>query len=429
MKIDARAAKALQPGAHIIVDGCPGLRLTATESTRTWVYRYRSPDDGRMRQIKIGHWPAIGPVDAAARWQELRAQRDAGQDPALERRREKTKPQHDAGYTLADLVRDYASGHLDRRREPKGAQAVRRRLERAIAGHESVLAGAVSRRFVFELLDGMADTPVKANSVRSEMAAAHAYALDAGRLPEDAPNWWAQVSLRLRSQGALRAGEHKGKAKRVLTDAEIRQLFGAEMRLFSQQVQDFLTLQLWTCTRGGEICQLRYDQITREKDGVWWSIPRATTKLRHHEAAADQRVPLVGRALEVVERLLRAQGSEGDGWLFPSRRRDGSAWHVEQPYMQSKVHYRQPYSESRLDHVRERLTVTHWSPHDLRRTGRTLLAALGCPNEVGEAILGHVQPGVVGVYNRHRYDAERRLWLTRLAEHLEVCLRGDDEKP
>jgi integrase len=65
------------------------------------------------------------------------------------------------------------------------------------------------------------------------------------------------------------------------------------------------------------------------------------------------------------------------------------------------------------------LLVTHWSPHDLRRTGRTLLASLGCPNEVGEAILGHVQPGVVGTYNLFKYGPERRQWLTRLSDHLE----------
>lgn len=65
------------------------------------------------------------------------------------------------------------------------------------------------------------------------------------------------------------------------------------------------------------------------------------------------------------------------------------------------------------------MLVTHWSPHDLRRTGRTLLASLGCPNEIGESILGHVQPGVVGIYNLFDYDKERRQWLTALDAKLE----------
>ena len=90
--------------------------------------------------------------------------------------------------------------------------------------------------------------------------------------------------------------------------------------------------------------------------------------------------------------------------------------------MQSKVHYFQPYSNSRDDHQRERLTVTHWSPHDLRRTGRTLLASMGCPHEVGEAILGHVLPGVAGDYNLYHYDAERIEWLSALNVKLEALI-------
>jgi integrase len=65
------------------------------------------------------------------------------------------------------------------------------------------------------------------------------------------------------------------------------------------------------------------------------------------------------------------------------------------------------------------LPVSHWAPHDLRRTARTRLAALGCPEEVSESILGHVLPGVQGVYNQHAYDAEKVEWLKRLSEHLE----------
>ncbi len=66
------------------------------------------------------------------------------------------------------------------------------------------------------------------------------------------------------------------------------------------------------------------------------------------------------------------------------------------------------------------MPVAQWAPHDLRRTGRTMLTALGCPTDVAESILGHMLPGVEGVYNRHTYDRERREWLTRLDAHLEA---------
>lgn len=366
-----------------------------------------------MRQIKLGQWPAMPASKAAARWEELKSMRDAGIDPVQEK---KSKRHTEAGvYTVADAVADYIAGHLRVNRKAAGANAAAARLNRAIEPLAKIPAASLNRRTAFDLIAGLADTPVAAKSVRNEMGAAWDLALDAGKLPEDTPNWWRQVMVgKLRSKGAVRDGKHKGTSKRTLSGTEIRILMQSDMALFSQQVRDFLTLQLWTCTRGAEIVQMHRKQITQEQDGWWWTIPKSMTKGVNREQATDLRVPLIGRALAIVQRLLETPS----GWLFPSVSREGVAGHQVQTYMQSKVNYRQPYCKSRPDHVRQRLTVTHWSPHDLRRTGRTMLAALGCPNEVGESILGHVQPGIIGTYNLHAYDAERRHWLQRLSDRL-----------
>lgn len=414
MHFDARSAKTLKPGAHIVVDGCKGLRLQATATRKTWVYRYKAPETGLMKQVRIGHWPEMPPVAAAARWSELRTLRESGTDPRKSIEPAQTVDER-AAYTMGDLVRDYAVGYLEQRREPKGAKAVRLRLEKATQQCAAMPATDVTRRFAFDLISGLAAQPVMANSVKTELAAAWVHAMDSGRIPEDLPNWWQSVMARkLRSKGALRDGVHKGAAKRVLSADEIGVLLSNDMALFSQQVRDFLQLQLWTCTRGAEIVQMRCEHISQGVDGLWWTVPKALTKGRHVESAHDLRVPLIGRAEQIVRRLML-----NGGWLFPSVSRLGVHQSQTQAYMQSKVHYRQPYSNSRPDHVRERLRVTHWSPHDLRRTGRTLLAELGCPHEVGEAILGHVLPGVAGDYNLYKYDKERRHWLGALDAKLQ----------
>jgi hypothetical protein len=44
---------------------------------------------------------------------------------------------------------------------------------------------------------------------------------------------------------------------------------------------------------------------------------------------------------------------------------------------------------------------------------------MGCPDEIGEAVLGHMKGGIVGVYNVHSYDGERLEWLTKLDAKLE----------
>jgi len=404
---DARSAKQLQPGKHIVVDDFAGLRLIASESGKSWTYRYNA--GGKMKQIKLGVWPALSLPGAIAKWQALKDARSLGTDPA-KAKKDKIKASKAKVYTVAHAVEDYITGHLDVNREPKGAKAVADRLRTATASIAKLPATSVTRSVAFDLINGLIDRPVLAKSVKNELGGAWDLALDAGEI--DSPNWWRQIFKgKLRSKGAVRDGVHKGTSKRVLSEAEIHTLLTVDMARFSQQVQDFLTIQLWTCTRGSEIVQMRRDQITQESDGWWWTIPKEFTKGARNPNATALRVPLAGSALGVVQRL-------GAGWMFSSTSRAGVIGPQKQTYMQSKVNYLQPYCKSRPDHVRNRLTVTHWSPHDLRRTGRTQLTALGCPDEIAEAILGHLQPGVKGTYNLHRYDAERRHWLQLWSDKL-----------
>lgn len=419
MQFDARAAKLLQPGQHIMVDGCPGLRLEATETTRTWTYRFKSPVDGRMRQKKIGRWPAVSLAKAALEWEALRDLRESGADPALAEKESraqqvvKAAEKRDGVYTVGRLVEDYLKGHIDTHRKPKGRAEVRRMLTRNLDPIALEQASTLKRQQAFAFLESMASTPVQAASIKGELGAAWDYALDAGRLPEETPNWWRLIMRgKLQSKGRVLLGESTGPIKRVLNDKETGILI-RWLPNFTRLADDALTLYLWTCTRGAEIMAMEAGEITEEPDGLWWTVPKAKTKNSRHPHATDLRVPLVGRAELVVRRRLQENPK---GYLFPSTGRYGF---VEQKTIGVAVHYRMPYCKTYPDAVRARLPVTKWAPHDLRRTGRTMLGALGCPTEVGEAILGHVLPGIQGIYNRHQYDKVRRVWLKKLDAKLE----------
>jgi hypothetical protein len=425
MHFDAREAKALQAGSTIVVQGCPGLRLEASKAGKSWIYRYKSPIDSRMRQIKLGAWPALPIASAAARWEELKSQRDAGRDPSLERKADRAgkatlaKVKKEGVYTVARLLDDYLANYIDKQRDPKNAHALRSRLTRGVASIAHLEPAHVTRSIAFDTIQALSEWPVMANSVRQELGGAWEYAHDSGRLSEDVPNWWRSIMKRkLQSKGQMRDGERKGTDKRVLAENEVGALVVTDFPLLSPAIQDVLTLYLWTCSRGGEICALHADHITEEGGVLWATLPKSQTKNQNRERATDFRIPLVGRAESVVRR--RVAENPG-GYLFPGRHSSG---HIQQTNVQTQVHSRQPYSRTRPDWERTRLTVTHWSPHDLRRTGRTLLAKMGCPDEVGEAILGHVTPGVAGIYNRYRYDAEKLQWLQQLADRLEEIVHA-----
>lgn len=423
MPFDAKAAKLLEPGQHFTISECPGLRLEATASTRSWTYRYKSPINGKMRQVKIGTWPAKSYHAAVVDWEKLRAERAAGGDPADQKRaareaeaadREARLAAESRRVTVRRICDQYLEEHVEPRRQAKGAKEARRLFDVHLGELAGVDPAKLTRAQAFELLQGMSGTPVVAANLRRELGAAWDHALDAGRLDENVPNWWRLIMRgKLRSRGRVLLGERIGTAKRVLSETELGQVI-RWLPNFSRTVDDALTLYLWTLLRGGEITSMQAKDITDEKDGLWWTIPKAETKNRQRERAEDHRVPLVGRAETIVRRRLAVAG---DGYLFPSH---GKAGHVEQKALGVAVWTHMPYSETRPELPRPRLPVTHWAPHDLRRSCRTLLAAMGCPDAIGEALIGHLPPeSGSNVYNRHRYDRERREWLLKLSERLE----------
>jgi integrase len=431
MSFDARAAKLLPAGEHITLQEHPGLRLVATDTRRSWIYRYKSPVDGGMRQLKLGEWPSMSYPAAAVEWEKRRTERDNGVDLQLQKRAarqraraaavaEKEKP-----YSVADLVQDYLAGHIDLHRKPKGRAEVRRLLEAHTAPIAERPAALLLRSEAYSLLQGLSDRPVLMASVRQEMGAAYDYGLDADKLPENTPNWWRQVwrGKMPRTKGKKIDGKHMGSTKRVLNEKELGVLVNW-LPNFSRLLQDVVALYLWTGTRGAEIMAMEKGEITEESTGLWWTIPKEKTKNARREGATDLRVPLIGRARAIVMR----RSAVASRYLFPSvvTAEDGSEIPMEQKVVQGGVYHHQPYCKTKEKGAqpRPRLPVTHWSPHDLRRTVRTQLAIMGCPAEVAESVLGHMLPGVMGVYNRHQYDAERLTWLTRLDARLEELARA-----
>lgn len=425
---DARAAKLLAPGAHLTIAEAPGLRLEATNTTRTWVYRYKSPVDSRMRQVKLGSWPAMPYQAAWVEWEKLRQVRESGGDPSIQKKAAKdaelakVKAVQVANrlkrYTVQRACDDHVEA-LKRTRQEKGWKEVQRMYATMLRDLPARAAASIDRRDAYGLIESWAHIPVQAGKLRAEMGAAWDRALDAGDLPENTPNWWRQIMRgKLKSKGREIDGGRVSKAARVLS---MSHELGEVIRWlpnFPRTTEDALTLYFWTGCRGSEIVSIHASEISEEADGWWWTVPKAKTKNARIEEASDLRVPLIGRALAAVKRRMTAHPG---GYLFPSYTAMG---HIEQKAIGLSVWSHQPYSKTKPEYQRARLTVTKWSPHDIRRTVRTTLASLGCPEGVAEAVLGHIQTGVKGIYNLHRYDAERRHWLGLLDAKLEELAAG-----
>lgn len=404
---DARAAKAMKAGEIIaFTPEYPGLRLVATDTKRTWTYRYRHPDTGLMKQMKLGAWPALGFSAAVEAWGKARGVRSAGVDVGEQARAGKAAARAEAVakraaevQTCGWLVEEYLVGVVEPQRKAKGAREARRMLERAIDPQKATPARSLSREQAHQIVAAITATaPRVAAMTRQELRGAWAYAIDRGLVD-------LNPFLGRNLGGAIKAN----KGERVLSDAEASALlrWWDEPRTYSRTVRDALELVLRTGLRSGEVCEIHTREL-HERDGVLWlDIPGERMKFgRPHSA------PLLGRARDIVVPRMPASG----GFIFPTRQ--GSA-PVQQKVLGVEVYAHSGASKAATyAHLRV-CPVNGWTPHDLRRTARTMLSELGCPFEVGEAILAHTLPGVASVYSRAVHVEAKIDWLGRLNNHLD----------
>ena len=166
----------------------------------------------------------------------------------------------------------------------------------------------------------------------------------------------------------------------------------------SREIKRALKLILVTAQRPGEVAQMHRDQIK----GRWWTIPAEVAGKNERE----HRVYLTDTALKLI--------GDSKGYIFPSGR--GKRGHISQNALSQAIN-RGYLSDEVVKVVGNRnikarkepyFGMKPWSPHDLRRTARTNMARVGVLDEVGEEVVNHIKPGVVGVYNKYRYDNEKK---------------------
>jgi integrase len=168
---------------------------------------------------------------------------------------------------------------------------------------------------------------------------------------------------------------------RVLSDAELDAIWRASGLLgsFGLMIR-ILTL---TAQRRSEVAGMRWSELSgleSEGAGLW------TIEAARYKSAVQQRIPLSTLAVS----LLVARPRECE-LVFPSRTQT-----VKSGFSKMK---------DRLDKLSG---VEGWVMHDLRRTARTGMAALGVSDTVAELCLGHGKRGLARVYNQHAFTNEMR---------------------
>lgn len=423
--------KRMKKGQADLVDSGEntGLRVTIGETgKKTFIYRYRSPENNKIRQFKIGNYPDVSLAHARVELAKLKADRAKGLCPATLKKVARKNAQQISvdlkaiELTVVDAIERYLSEYIEDRfdrsgrlikagaRVTKGQREVRNLLLGSPAkiirkdGQDkkpmfaeflgNVPVTQLSAKDIFNAVVKVVErgAPVSAGNMLREFTAAVDYSIGDG-LPDDFSNPCYQAKAMLKRK-KIKLSANKG--KRVLNDTELSMLVRwLPSSRYTPTQKAVLTFALMTGCRAGEVVAAEWRDIDLDR-GIW--------ALRENKTDMPRDVQLSTQAVAFLKQLRRLTGE----YVFPSQR-------TGKPIQQKSL-------SEQAWHIRksgEMLDIDHWTPHDLRRSVRTGLARLGCPEAVSEAILGHEKSGVVGIYNLHSYSKESKRWLQIWCDHLD----------
>jgi integrase len=195
-------------------------------------------------------------------------------------------------------------------------------------------------------------------------------------------------------RGMARTKTSERARRRVLDDQEVRDLWEAlDAAAVPAPFIPLVRTLLLVGQRREEVAQLRWEEIA----GNVWSIPRERRK-----KGDGQTVPLTDITLQLL-------GEPQKGYVFSTTggRKPFSGFSKAKRALDAAI--------GDLRKREERDAMAPWVLHDLRRTARSLMSRAGVSADVAERVLGHVIPGVRGIYDRHPFITEKRDALERLA--------------
>jgi integrase len=378
---------------------------------KTFQYIYAM--NGKRHRMNLGQYPATTLADAREKFRTAAIMVGKGMSP-LE---QPVATEPEAALTIQKLVDNYKVFVEQHLAKSTARETVRTVDKYIIPVWKERNAQEIRRKDAINLIDPIAATaPGQARGVMKIARAMFNYALDR-ELVEINP--FTRLSTAVPSIKPT-------STSRTLSDVEIKTVWDTIHSATppgSAETRRALLLILITAQRPGEASGMAWSEIEKK----WWTIPPERIKTRNHRQESH-RVFLTPLAVRFI-----GNNPGYSEYVFPG---PAIIDPVDQKAVFPPLHRKalssmvcderaggRPAGEGKkTEAIAEYFGLPRWTPHDLRRTAATKLSELGCPDEIIDAILNHAKKGVIGIYNRNKYDKEKQEWLTKWAEHLEELI-------
>lgn len=389
-------------------------------------YNYRG-NNGRTRSISCGSWPKQSLKSVRKARDAFRVAVDSGDDPADQKKVAKLKIAADhaeavvlekarlsevaiksARLTVVELFEVWEFMSLKYRKD-KGAE-VRRMFEKDVFPSIGEMAVEdVKKGHIAAMLDKIKARGVSrmVNMILSLTRQMLLFAVSRDHIEAD-----PTASLKKKDFGGKEI-----ERDRYLTELEIKEL---QVSIPSAKLTPPTAFAIWimmsTMCRVGELSKAKWIHI--DWKNKTWLIPAENSK-----NGDEITISLSDFSFQKFMQLFDLHLS--DQWLYPSSKTDSNEaeTHIDEKSITKQIRDRQ-----RIKPLKGRTQCTSaliltngvWTPHDLRRTGATLMGDLGIDENIIDRCQNHKQSDAMKrVYQRSRREAEMASAWQILGERLE----------
>ncbi|MEY8712034.1 tyrosine-type recombinase/integrase [Mangrovibacter phragmitis] len=381
-----------------------GLYLSYRERYKVPVWRFRYKLAGKSRVLQIGSYGEVSLAKAREITKELSAQVALGYDVTGEKQERKAEAlakieAEKNAIRVSGLAAEYYTRQIET--TYKHPELFRSSLQKNIVALIGTMkVEDVRPRHVDNVLQDVLErgSPTVANDVLRMLKRLFDYAVVRGII---------EVNPAI-SFGSKDAGGKEEGRKRALTREELAMFFKALRRGRGISRENELTFKIILAlgVRKMELCAAEWSEF--DLDNAVWHLPGIRAK-----NGDDIDIPLAQPVIEWIQEIrLFAADSR---WLIPARRARTTA-HVSRATLNMVM----------PSVLKEMPDIEPFSIHDLRRTMRTQMAAIGIDPVIAERCLNHRIAGIEGIYNRHEYFDERKAALTKWTDLLVALERGEE---
>ncbi len=359
------------------------LRVRPT-GARSWYCVYSR--HGRPRWYRIGDASAIGLADARMLAAEAMVAVAKGGDPAADKKAARSKG------TFAELAATYVEQYAKKHnRSWQQADALVRRY--LVPKWGKLQASDITRSDVKAMMRSIT-APIVANQVLAAASAIFSWAI-------------REEEGGVKVNPCIGVTRNPTKSReRVLSDGEIPK-FWAAFDTVGLMAGAALKAILLLGQRPGEVAAWRHEHI---KDG-WWEMPGEEVPELGWVGTKNSENHRVWLPVP-VQKLLADLNDDGatTGFVFANAR--GGA--VDK-------------LDLAMREVCQALGAERATPHDLRRTHGTTIAALGFGRDIMNRVQNHKEGGIASVYDRHQYASEIKHVMEAVAAHIIGLIEGSAE--